>query len=108
MSILLNYIPPLVGAINRDNIPRDFKYTLITAYILKGICVEGSQLRKIPTLKNNDFNRGDRKNYAMLMPQRYLKKMNGKKPRIVSQPRIKEIVQSTILNMMNTPPFGQH
>jgi hypothetical protein len=43
-SILPNYIPPLVDAVNHDNIPRDYEYILITAYIPKGIHVEGSQL----------------------------------------------------------------
>jgi hypothetical protein len=78
-SILPDYIPPLAGMVNRDNIPRDYEYTLITAYIPKGIRVVGSQLGQIPLLKNNDFNLGDRKNYAMLTPHRYLTKTTGKK-----------------------------
>jgi hypothetical protein len=81
----------LAGTVNHDNIPWDFKYTLITAYIPKGIHIEGSQLGQIPALKNNDFNLGDRKNYAMLAPHRYLMKTTGKKPHIVSQPWIKEL-----------------
>jgi hypothetical protein len=44
----------------------------------------------------------------MLMPHRYLMKMTGKKPRIVTQPWIKELVKSMILNVMNIPHFGQH
>ena len=67
-SILPEYIPPLVGAVNRDIIPRDFEYTLITAYIPKGIRVVGSQLGHIPLLKNNDFNIDDINNYDMLTP----------------------------------------
>jgi hypothetical protein len=78
-SILPNYIPPLVGAVNRDSIPHDYEYTLITAYILKGIRVVGSQLGQIPLLKNNDFNLDDRKKYVMLAPHRYLTKTTGKK-----------------------------
>jgi hypothetical protein len=35
--ILPDYISPLTGVVNCDNIPWDFKYTLITAYIHKGI-----------------------------------------------------------------------
>jgi hypothetical protein len=35
------------------------KYTLITAYIPKGIHVFGPQLRQILALKNNEFNIGD-------------------------------------------------
>jgi hypothetical protein len=38
-SVLPNYIPPLVGVINRDSIPHDFEYTLIIVYIPKGIRV---------------------------------------------------------------------
>jgi hypothetical protein len=36
-SILLAYIPPLSGEINRENVPRDFEYTLVTAYLPKGV-----------------------------------------------------------------------
>jgi hypothetical protein len=105
---LPDYIPPLAGTVNRDSIPRDFEYTLITAYIPKGIHIVGPQLGHIPALKNNDFNLGDRKNYVMLAPHRYLMKMTGKKPHIVSQPWIKELTQSTILNVMKIPHFGRH
>jgi hypothetical protein len=81
---------------------------LFTAYILKGIRVVGSQLGQIPLLKNNDFNLGDRKNYAMLAPHRYLMKSTGKKPRLISQPWIKGLAQSTVLNVMKIPHFGHH
>jgi hypothetical protein len=81
---------------------------LITAYILKGICIVGPQLGQVPALKNNDFNLGNRKKYAMLAPHRYLMKTTGKKSRIVSQLWIKELAQSTILNVMNIPHFGRH
>jgi hypothetical protein len=81
----------LAGVVNHDNIPWDFEYTLITAYISKGIHVVGTQLGQIPTLKNNDFNLGDRKNHTMFTPHRYLMKTTGKKPHIVSQPWIKEL-----------------
>jgi hypothetical protein len=89
-SILLDYIPPLTGTVNYNNVPQNFEYILITAYIPKGICVVGSQLGQIPSLKNNDFNLGDRKNYTMLTPHRYLTKTTSKKPHIVSQSWIKE------------------
>jgi hypothetical protein len=105
---LSNYIPPLADAVNRDNIPQDFEYTLITAYLPKGIRVVGPQLGHIPVLKNNDFNLRDKKKYAMLAPHRYLMKTTGKKLRIVSQPWIKELAQSTILNVMKIPQFGRH
>jgi hypothetical protein len=36
-SILPDYIPPLANVENRDVVPRDFDYTLVTAYLLKGI-----------------------------------------------------------------------
>jgi hypothetical protein len=94
--------------VNHDNIPWEYEYTSITANILKGIHVVGSQLGQIPSLKNNDFNLGDRKNYAMLSPHRYSMKTTGKKPHIVTQLWIKESAQSTILNVMKIPHFGQH
>jgi hypothetical protein len=39
-SVLPDYIPPLTGMVNRDSVPRDFEYTLITAYLPKGICTQ--------------------------------------------------------------------
>lgn len=91
LSVLPEYIPPLAGAVTRDSIPREFEYTLITAYISKGIHVIGPQLGHILALKNNGFNLGDMKNYVMLAPHRYLMKTTGKKLRIVSQPWINEL-----------------
>jgi hypothetical protein len=105
---LPEYIPPLVGAVNRDSIPRDFEYTLITVYLPKGIHAVGPQLGHIPALKNSDFNLGDQKNYAMLAPHQYFMKMTRKNPRIVSLSWIKELAQSMILNVMKIPHFGQH
>jgi hypothetical protein len=58
-SGLPDYILPLAGVVNRDSVPRDFKYTLITAYLPKGIRTVGPQLGLIPALKINDFNLGD-------------------------------------------------
>jgi hypothetical protein len=107
-SVLLDYIPPLFGVVSCDNISHDFEYILITAYIFEGIHVVGTQLGHIPALKKNDFNLRDRKNYAMLAPHRYLMKMTVKKPHIVSQPWIKELAQSMILNVMKIPHFGRH
>jgi hypothetical protein len=101
---LPNYIPPLAGAVSRDSVPRDFEYTLITAYLPKGIRAVGL----IPALKINDFNLGDKKNYAMLAPHRYLAKTTRKKPKIVPLSWIKEIARSTILNVMKIPHFGIH
>jgi hypothetical protein len=107
-SIFLDYIPPLGCAVSRDIIPRDFEYTLITSYLPKGIHTVGTQLGMIPDLKINDFNLGDRKNYALLAPHKYLKKTTGKKPEIVPQPWTKEIARSTILNVMKLPHFDRH
>jgi hypothetical protein len=58
-SIFPYYILPLVGAVNRDNVPHDFEYTLITTYLPKGIRAVGPQLGLIPSLKISDFNLGD-------------------------------------------------
>jgi hypothetical protein len=88
---LSDYIPPLAGTVNYDSVPCDFEYTLITTYLPKGIHAVGHQLGLIPPLKINDFNLGDRKNYVMLPPHRYLMKMTGNKPNIVPQSWIKEL-----------------
>jgi hypothetical protein len=88
--------------------PRYFEYTLITAYLPKGIHAVGPQLGLIPDLKINDFNLGDRKNYALLAPHKYLTKTMGKKLKIVPQPWTKEITRSTILNVMKLPHFDRH
>jgi hypothetical protein len=68
-SILPAYIPPLSGAINQDNIPRDFEYTLVTAYLPKGVRTYRADQDKVAALKFCDFNLGDRKAYNMLAPQ---------------------------------------
>ena len=60
-SILPAYIPPLSDEINRDNVPRDFEYTLVTAYIPKGVHTYHADQDKVTTLKFCDFNLGDRK-----------------------------------------------
>jgi hypothetical protein len=36
-SILPDYIHPLADAMSYDSVPRDFNYTLVTAYLSKGI-----------------------------------------------------------------------
>jgi hypothetical protein len=60
------------------------------------------------TLKINDFNLGDRKNFSMLAPHRYLTRMKGKKSRIIPQPWTMDLMRSTTLNMMKIPHFGRH
>jgi hypothetical protein len=41
LSVLLDYILPLASKISHDNVLRDFDYTLIIAYLSKGICAVG-------------------------------------------------------------------
>ena len=60
------------------------------------------------TLKINEFNLGDRKNFNMLVSHRYLTRMKGKKSRIIPQPWTMDLVHSTILNVMEIPHFGRH
>jgi hypothetical protein len=85
-SFLTDYISPLVGTVNRDSVPRDFNYTLVTAYLPKGIRTRKPQLNKIMTLNINDFNQGYHKNFIMLSPHKYLTRTKGKKSRIILQP----------------------
>jgi hypothetical protein len=54
-TILPDYIPPLAGAVSRDSVPRDFDYTLVTAYLPKGIRAVRAQQDKIATLKFNEL-----------------------------------------------------
>jgi hypothetical protein len=86
LTILPNYIPPLVSAVSRDSVPRDFEYTMITVYLLKGIRVVRAQQNKIAVLKFSDFNLGYRKNYSILTPYKYLTRTKGKNSKIIPQP----------------------
>jgi hypothetical protein len=108
LTILPNYIRPLAGVVSRDSVPRDFDYTMVTAYLLKGIHVVRTQKDKIATLKFNDFNLGDHKNHSMLSPYKYLTRTKGKNSKIIPQPWTMNLVQSTLLNVMNIPHFGRH
>jgi hypothetical protein len=76
-TILPAYIPPLSGEINRDSFPRDFEYTLVTAYLPKGVRTYHVDQDKVTTLKFCDFNLGDRKAYNMLAPYKYLTRTKG-------------------------------
>jgi hypothetical protein len=107
-SVMPEYIQPLAGAVSCDNIPRDFDYTLINAYLLKGIRGVGPQLGKIMMLNISDFNLGDHNNYGMIAPHKYLVKTIGKKLKIIPQPWTMDITSSTILNVMKIPHFGRH
>jgi hypothetical protein len=107
-SILPDYIPPLVGVVNHDSVPRDFDYILVTAYLSKGIRTGKPQPDKIMALKISDFNLGDHKNFNMLSRHRYLTRTKGNKSRIIPQPWNMDLAQSTILNVMKIPHFGRH
>jgi hypothetical protein len=107
-SVFPDYIPPLVGAVSRDNVLWDFEYTLITAYLPKGICAVAPQLEQILMLKISDLNLGDRKNYGIPAPHKYLTKTTGKKSKIIPQPWTMDIARSKILNVMKIPHFGRH
>jgi hypothetical protein len=84
-SILLAYIPTLSGEINRDSVPRDFEYTLVTAYLPKGVCTYRADQDKVIALKFCNFNLGDRKFYSMLAPYKYLMQTKGKNLKLVPQ-----------------------
>jgi hypothetical protein len=73
-SVLPDYIPPLASVVSYDSVPRDFDYTVITAYLPKGIQAVRSQFERIPTLKISDYNLGYHKSYGMLEPHKYLTK----------------------------------
>jgi hypothetical protein len=93
---------------SHDSVLREFDYTMVTAYLLKGIHVVRMQQDKITTLKFIDFNLGDRKNYNMLSLYKYLTKTKGKNLKIIPQPWTMNLVQSTLLNVMKIPHFGRH
>jgi hypothetical protein len=67
LRIVPTYIPPLSDAVNRDSVPRDFNYGLVTVYLPKF----------------SDFNLGDRKSYSMFTPHKYLTKKKGKNSKII-------------------------
>jgi hypothetical protein len=71
-SILPAYIRPMSGVINKDSVPRDFEYTLVTTYLPKGVRAVHADHEKITTLKFIDFNLGDRKFNSILSLYKYL------------------------------------
>jgi hypothetical protein len=107
-TILPDYIPPLVDVVSRDNVPRDFDYTIVTAYLPKGIRAVRTHQDKIMTLKFNNFILGDCKNHSMLAPYKYLTRMKGKNSKIIPQPWNMNLAQSTLLNVMKIPHFGRN
>ena len=106
--ILPTYLPPLSSAINRDSVPRDFEYTLITAYLPKGVRVVRADQDKLATLKFSDFNLRGRKVYNMLAPHKYLTRTKGKNYKIFPQSWTQNLAQSTLLNVMKIPHFDRH
>jgi hypothetical protein len=84
-TILPTYIPTLSSVVNRDNIPRDFKYALVTTYLPKGIQAVRENQDKIITLKFSHFNLGDRKVYNMLAPHKYMTRTKGKNSKVIPQ-----------------------
>jgi len=106
--ILPIYIPPLSDNINHDSVPKDFEYTLITAYLSKGLRTIHVDQDKFTTLKFNDFNLGDCKTYNMLAPDKYLTKNKGINPNIFPQSWTQNLVHSTLLNVMKIPHFDRH
>jgi hypothetical protein len=107
-SILPAYIPPLSDAINRDSVPRDFEYTVVTAYLPKGVHIVCIDQDKIASLKFSDFNLGDHKVYNTLAPYKYLTRTKGKNSKIVPQQWTMNLMQSTLLNVMKIPHFRRH
>jgi hypothetical protein len=98
----------LVGTVSHDSVLRDFDYTMITAYLPKGIHTVGIYLERILTLKINDFKLGDHNNYGILTPHKYLTKTTGKTVKIIPRPLTMDIARSTILNVMKLPHFDRH
>ena len=94
-TILTDYIPPLAGVVSRDSVPRYFDYTVVTAYLPKGIRAVRPQLERILTLNIDDYNLGDCKNYGMLTPYKYLTKTKGKKSKLIPHPWISQGPQSS-------------
>jgi hypothetical protein len=82
-SILPDFIPPPVGAVNCDSVPRDFEYTMVTAYLLKRIRAVRTEQDKITALNFSNLNLKDHKIYGMLAPYNYLTRTKGKNSNII-------------------------
>jgi hypothetical protein len=107
-SIFPKYIPPLSGPVNRDTVPKDFNYVVVTGYLPKGVHAVPANQEKLTALKFSDFNLGDRKVYSILSLQKYLTIMKGNNLNIVPHQWTHNLVQSTLLNVMKIPHFGRH
>jgi hypothetical protein len=88
--------------------PIDFEYTLVTAYLPKGIHIVRADQDKIAALKFSDFNLGDHKVYNMLAPHKYLTYTKGNNSKIIPQSWTMNLVQSTLFNVMKIPHLGRH
>jgi hypothetical protein len=82
-SIFPTYLPPLHGEINRDSVPQDFEYAMVTVYMPKGVRTVRADQNKLVALKFSNLNLIDRKVYSMLTLHKYLTKTNGKNSKIV-------------------------
>jgi hypothetical protein len=91
--VLPDYILPMAGMVSHDSVLRDFDYIMITTYLPKGIRAVKSQLGQILMLKISDFHLGDRKNYGMLAPHKYLTKKMGNKSNIIPHPWTMDIAR---------------
>jgi hypothetical protein len=107
-SIFPKYIPPLIRPVNRDSIPRDFDYAVVTTYLPKRVHAVHVDQEKLTTLKFSDFNLGDRKVYSMIALHKYLTITKGKNPNIVLQQWTHNLAQSTLLDIMKIPHFRRH
>jgi hypothetical protein len=107
-TILPAYITPLSGDINRDSVPRDFQYTLVTVYLPKAVHTYCTYQEKVTALKFCDFNLGDHKAYNMLTPYKYLTRNKGRNSKIVPQQWTMNLAQYTLLNIMKIPHFDRH
>jgi hypothetical protein len=107
-SILPKYIPPLSGPVNRDSVPRDFDYAIVTTYLPKGVRAVHDDQKILTTLKLSDFNLGDRKVYSMMASHKYLTITKGNNPKILPQQWTHNLAQSTLLNVMKIPHFVRH
>jgi hypothetical protein len=106
--ILPAYIPPLSGEINRDSVPRDFEYTLVTAYLPKGIRTYHTDQDKVTALKFCDFNLGDHKVYNMLALYKYLMRTKGNNSKLIPQQWMMNLTHYNLLNVMKILHFGRH
>jgi hypothetical protein len=86
--------------------PIDFKYTLVTMYLPKGVREVREDQDKIAALKFSDCNLRDRKVYNKLTPHKYLTKTKGKNSKIIPHSWTMNLAQSTLLNVMKIPHFG--